>query len=211
MVSFACTFFLSLHLRGTGPERLAHRILARHLERGAPNLWHTGVRVRTFNPDDSEPDDLDPDIRYSSSDAADYGAGDIEQHFLELTETGTASEASALAAKLRRVGIIALANAEQYPSARGRRGFLRQDMRTFVMVFASDLDRAVDVLNEELGEEGEIPIADIALEMQEAQENPDSAMAWYYQDNETKQRFRPNWWLLGLLGLIAGVVWQSAS
>jgi hypothetical protein len=180
--------------------------LARHLERRAPFLWHTGERVRSFNPDDFNPDD-----RYLSSDAADYGPEDIKQHFAELAQTGTASEASALAAKLRRAGIIALANAEPYPQARGARGFRRQDLRTFVMVFASELDRAIEVLNAELGEEGEVPLAEIAQEIQQAQENPDSAMAWYYQDNESKQRLGPNWLLLGLLGLIAAVVWYAVS
>lgn len=100
---------------------------------------------------------FDPDNPYSSSDAADYGADDIKQHFVELAETGSASEASALAAKLRRAGIIALANAQQYPRQRGARGSLRQHMRTFVMVFAADLDREIDLLNDELGKEGEVP------------------------------------------------------
>ncbi|MFT4515735.1 MAG: hypothetical protein ACI89X_004601 [Planctomycetota bacterium] len=221
MVSFHGTFFMSPPQHGTGPERLAHRILARHQERRAPflgqtgfwhtALWHTDGCVRSLNPDDFDPDDLDPGYRYPSSDAADYGADDIEQHFVELTETGSASEASALAAKLRRAGIIALANARPYPLARGSRGRIRQDMRTFVMVFASELDRAAEILDDELGEEGEVPIADIKQEMQDAQDDPDSAMAWYYQDKENAQRQGQYWRLLGLLGLVVGAVWYFAS
>jgi hypothetical protein len=114
-----------------------------------------------------------------------------------------------LAAKLRRAGIIALANAQQFPRQRGARGSLRQNMRTFVMVFAADLDRAIEVLNDELGDEGEVLIGDIALAMQEAQDNPDAAMAWYYQEKE--QKLRPNWLLLALLGLIAAAVWHTVS
>ncbi|MFT4843585.1 MAG: hypothetical protein ACJA0V_004709 [Planctomycetota bacterium] len=194
-------FFLPPHSHRVGPERLAPRNLARHVAERPPFLWHTGPCVSHF----------DPDNPYSSSDAADYGADDIKQHFVELAETGSASEASALAAKLRRAGIIALANAQQYPRQRGARGTLRQHMRTFVMVFAADLDRAIEVLNDELGEEGEVLSGDIALAMQEAQDNPDAAMAWYYQEKEKKQRLRPNWLLLVLLGLIAAAVWHTVS
>ena len=85
---------------------------------------------------------------YPSNDASDYDPDDIEQHFVELIETSSASEASALAARLRCAGIIALANAEPYQD-QSRTG-VGHGYRTFVMVFESELDRAPPV--EEGGE-----------------------------------------------------------
>tara|TARA_R110002072_G_scaffold241027_1_gene399528 strand:+ start:78594 stop:79070 length:477 start_codon:yes stop_codon:yes gene_type:complete len=153
--------------------------------------------------------------QYSSSDAADYGAEDIKQHFVELLETEFASEASALAAKLRRAGIIALANAEPYPKTPGARGNLRQDYRTFVMVFASDLDLALELLNTELGEEGDVPFDDIAQDMHEALQDPESATAWYYEGRDKgrdqDRARRKNWRLLGLFSVIGAVAWFYVS
>lgn len=145
---------------------------------------------------------------YPSSDASDYDPDDIEQHFVELTETSSASEASALAARLRRAGIIALANAEPYLYHGSRHG-LGQGFRTFVMVFEAELERAIEVVNAEIPDEGEASLSAIADDFEQAEQDPESAMSWFHEE-EAKNRSKERRWLFGgaiVLGVI--VIWLS--
>ena len=129
--------------------------------------------------------DPDPDNPYASSDASDYEPQDIEDHFVQLTSTDSTAEASALAARLREAGIIALANAVPYygrgdtgPSGIG--AGLIKEYHTCVMVFAADEQRAIELFHAEFSDEGSVSNEVIEQEMRDAAEDPDAATAWYY-------------------------------
>ncbi len=129
---------------------------------------------------------------------------EMEEQLVELLQTASASEAERLAAGLRQRGIIAVANAEAMPLAKGRRG-MQQPFRTFVLVHETDLDAATAAIDEVMGTEGEVPDEQIRAEMIAAEEDPDAATAWYYEKSPLKQKLPKilaSFWFV----LAAGVV-----
>src|SRR5688572_17696055 len=96
-------------------------------------------------------------------------AGDVEKHLVELTTTASVAEAHELAARLRRSGIVALANAAPLPHERGWRGFvLEQRYRPYVAVLAAEADGARALLYAEHRAEGDATPDEIAAELEAA-------------------------------------------
>jgi hypothetical protein len=93
-------------------------------------------------------------------------AGDVEQHLVELTTTASVGEANELAARLRRAGIVALANAAPLPREHGWRGSAsEQRYRAYVAVLAAEADRARELLYAEHRAEGDATPDEIAAEL----------------------------------------------
>lgn len=124
---------------------------------------------------------------------------EMEQQLVELLETASASEAERLAAGLRQRGIIAVANAEALPLTKARRGW-QQPFRTFVLVHETDVDAASTVLDEILGAEGNIPDEQIRQEMLAAEQDPEAATAWFYENPARKDQ------LAAVIGKVVVVV-----
>ena len=87
---------------------------------------------------------------------------------MEFTEVGSAREAEELAARLRKHGIVALANAEPLPKRRSARGV---EYRPFVVVLRADVDKAYALLEAWSVAEGHAPRAEIERELREAEED----------------------------------------
>ncbi|HEX6810327.1 MAG TPA: hypothetical protein VF384_01775 [Planctomycetota bacterium] len=78
------------------------------------------------------------------------------KHFVELTNVSSAIEAEQLAARLRHRGVVALANAAPLPRTSSGSGVLSsEELRPFVAVISTDLDRARAILVEEQKPEGD--------------------------------------------------------
>jgi hypothetical protein len=87
------------------------------------------------------------------------GRNDVREHLVELTATGSVAEADLLAARLRRAGVVALANAGPVDGSVGS-GFGAR-----VVVLASDRERAKALLTGEQVAEGHVPAAEIEAEL----------------------------------------------
>lgn len=135
---------------------------------------------------------------------------EMEEQLVELLQTASASEAERLAAGLRQRGIIAVANAEAMPLAKGRRG-MQQPFRTFVLVHETDLDAATAAIDEVMGTEGEVPDEQIRAEMIAAEEDPDAATAWYYEKSPLKQKptILASFWFVLAAGIVGYLLIRS--
>jgi hypothetical protein len=98
----------------------------------------------------------------SAAAAAPRPASDLREHLVELTAAGSAAEADQLATWLRRRGVVALANAGPVASAPGMFG-------AWVVVLASDLERARSLLAAEQRPEGDVPVEEIEAELADPQ------------------------------------------
>jgi len=114
---------------------------------------------------------------------------EMEEQLVELLQTSSAAEAKRLAARLLERGILAVANAERPEGTRSKRG-MHYGFRTFVLVHEHDLEAANAMLDEMLGAEGDVPDHIIEQEMAAAEEDPDAAGAWFYEDTEAKVKAR---------------------
>jgi len=100
------------------------------------------------------------------------GPSEFAEHLVEFTEAASAREAEELAARLRRHGIVALANAEPLPRRRSWRGVaMPEEFRPFVVVLRADVDKAHAFLDAETVAEGQTPRAEIERELREAEED----------------------------------------
>ena len=71
----------------------------------------------------------------------------IEKHFVELTSSASPTDAEATAAWLRARGVVALANAEAERQGLRERLYSGPSYRAFVVVLASELERARELLH----------------------------------------------------------------
>lgn len=133
---------------------------------------------------------------------------------VELTETESASEAHELAARLRRHGIVAVANAEAPSEQRSDRGILlREQRRPVVLVLAAEHERALDHLESEMAPEGDASRDEIERDLQAAEEDLDAGRDGA-EPSRLEAFFAQVWKLVIqlavalLVGLLALVAWR---
>lgn len=132
---------------------------------------------------------------------------EMEEQLVELLQTSSADEARLLAARLLERGILAVANAEPTRDRAASRRGMSYGYRTFVLVHENDLEAAHAILDELLGAEGDVPQELIEQEMAAAEDDPEAAKAWFYEEQRKEQKAQRALFRSIAIAIGAAVAW----